>query len=223
MEVSSRDPQKSPPLSREEIIEELEKAQASNVAAYLASIDDVEAELRRLTGLFVHSADIDSTSVQYKAFRIRFRALGPDRWPMALLRRYEQARRWQDRYVCVYAGIPFARDSVSARELGLRALTDRSYQVRRRAHQLLAYSLERSCLPAMRECLETETRPEARDSLMAAITAVERQDHHRYLDRNETGKVHWHANPWDYGGETHQRAFIQSRKRYDRQGWAVAV
>ena len=59
MEVSSRDPQKSPPLSREEIIEELEKAQASNVAAYLASIDDVEAEpfTLRVRGVGVFGGD----------------------------------------------------------------------------------------------------------------------------------------------------------------------
>ena len=103
---------------------------------------------------------------------------------------YPGAAKWQGRVSLVFHAIPFARTSEAAYRLGLAALQDKSTMVRYRACGLLAYSLRRDALPALRKLLR---HPDARtvEDARAAITAIEAKNHHLFVDRARTGRLFW--------------------------------
>lgn len=103
---------------------------------------------------------------------------------------YPKVSSWQGRVALVFHSIPFARSSESAFRLGLAALQDRSFMVRYRACGLLAYSLKRDALPALRALLKHRDNRTVEDA-QAAISAIEEQNHHLFVDRNRTGRVFW--------------------------------
>jgi hypothetical protein len=177
-----------PWLSKNGVRRDIAAADAPFAGAWLAIIGDRQAEAARLTRLFVDGAPAT-------AVRVRLDALGPELWPRALLARYRQARLRDDRKDCVRAATGLARDSMAARELGVTALADRSWSVRYWAHQLLAYSLDSSIVPLLRVARGKETRPELLDSIDGAIKSIEKRNHNLFLDRRETGRAGWSANP----------------------------
>lgn len=68
--------------------------------------------------------------------------------------------------------------------------------VRYRACGLLANSLQREAIPALKSLLnhpDTATR----DDAAAAIMAIDKQNHHLFRDRDQSGKVQWILNPED--------------------------
>ena len=119
---------------------------------------------------------------------------------IALKECYARATRSKDRHRFVFEAIKEARTCAIARQLGVEALRDRSYSVRMRAHQVLAYGLDAATLPALRASLREESRQELKDSLKAAINAVTKQNHHLYVDREERGNAHWNVAPWENDG-----------------------
>ena len=203
-----------PWLSKNGVRREIEAADAPHAKAWLATVSDREKEAARLTRLFVEGAP--GTAV-----RVRLDALGSELWPRALLARYEQARLRDDRHDCVKRAIGLARDSQAARELGLKALADRSWFVRYRAHQLLAYSLDPAAIETLRETRESESRQELRESIDAAIKAIEKRNHNLFLDRRETGHIGWGANPWDAHDPAVQHGTLRYLLGKRREGWEV--
>lgn len=203
-------------LTREQALKAVKEASAPYEKRYLAMVGDADVEVRRLTNLLVAGAD-------KRAVRVRLQALGPERWPHALVDWYEQAHRAEDRHSCVYEALFHARDSAVARELGLTALNDRAYSVRWRAHQLLAYSLDRSVLPKLKDALTSEARPELRDSLKAAITAIEAQNHNLYKDRQGRGNVRWVVMPWEGTDPVVNHSRLKSRIRETVAAWQTEI
>lgn len=98
-------------------------------------------------------------------------------------------------YVLIYE----ARRSAEARAFAVALLHDRSDKVVEFAAQALAWGLDRSHLPAMREALSRQTGAKAHH-IRAAIAAVEAGNPDLFLDRKGTGCLHlrimdrnWHA------------------------------
>jgi hypothetical protein len=109
---------------------------------------------------------------------------------------YPTATRAEARVALIYHCIRYARTSEEAYQLGLAALNDRARPVRHRACGLLAYSLRRDALPALRLAAvhqDADTAAEAR----AAIRAIEQRNHHLYIDRDGSGTSFWVVNPED--------------------------
>ncbi len=207
---------KYPPLPKDEAIRQMEAVSKPYARRYCASIQDAETEVQRLTSLLKSGKGPNSV-------RVRLKALGPEFWSAALLECYEQARRAEDRRDYVRSAIFEARESNTARRLGLRALHDRSYTVRYRAHQVLAYSLDRSVLPAMRDALKVEPREDMRKLLKAAINAIEKQNHHFYIDRKESGHGRWSVQPWDSGDPVLQHASLSWEIERIKAGWETEI
>lgn len=115
--------------------------------------------------------------------------LGLDAVPH-LVEAFHGARTWQGRAAALFYATRFARDSEAAFRLGLEALNDRARQVRTRACGLLAYSLRKDaegCLMLLCGHADSATREDA----TAALAALRDQDHHRFKDRDGTGRIFW--------------------------------
>ncbi|RLA51908.1 MAG: hypothetical protein DRR42_09050 [Gammaproteobacteria bacterium] len=114
-------------------------------------------------------------------------ALGSD-LPAYLFSRYLVARRSAIRSSCVYHAMRYARESENALELGVAAIQDNSKVVRYRGCMLLAYSLQKHTLPKLRALIDS-IHANSRNDLLAAIDAIESQNHHYFIDRDHTGDM----------------------------------
>lgn len=203
-----------PLLTKDEVIKNLASAERPYRDRYLAGVPDVEAEAKRLTARLIQGGS-------EKGIKVRLKALGLECWPQALMERYKSARRWQDRHSCVFAAIPEARNSEVARELARLALGDRSSTVRWRAHQVLAYGLDRPALPLLVEALKAEKRADLRDSLTAAITAIKEGDHNLYVNREGWDDVGWDVQPWEGDDPAIQRGSLNHEIQEIIEGWTT--
>ena len=110
--------------------------------------------------------------------------------PRLLRQHYQNSRKWQARVSCLYHAIAYARHFPEAVQLGREALGDRSKVVRYRACMLLAVSLDKASLPVLRNA-ETQTGQdeETIGNIRAALKAIENQNHHLFVDRDNSGKM----------------------------------
>ena len=207
-------------VTKEEALAARETVSEPFRSIYLMSVDDIEAEFFRLTKLLAARV---GDSCQRRALKVRLQALGAERWPEALCEVYEKANKARDRREVVTSAISDARESSAARQLGTMALSDRSFGVRDQAAQLLAYGLDRSVLPSLRAALDKEKRATVRQSMAAAIKAIEEQNHHLFLDRQNSGKSHWGVNPWDCGEPPIQRGILCFELEKIKEGWETDV
>ena len=118
------------------------------------------------------------------ALELRTR-LGKD-LPDLLLSRYRHAKKWATRSSCVYHAIRYANDSDAAVELALLAINDRAKVVRYRACMLVACSQRKDLLPRLRRLL-TDVENDTKADLLAAIDAIESQNHNYFVDRDHSG------------------------------------
>jgi hypothetical protein len=109
---------------------------------------------------------------------------------------YPRAKTWQGRASLVFHSTRYARESDSAFQLGLAALTDRSTVVRYRACGLCAYSLRTDALLALRALLGHKDSRTVQDA-SAAIDSIEQQNHHLFVDRTHSGRSFWIVNESD--------------------------
>ncbi len=109
--------------------------------------------------------------------------------PGYLLSKYRSSKSWQHRCSCVYHSISFSRESCTALELGLEALSDRSKYVRYRACMLLAWSLNKKALPHLREAAAACNDNQTQEDLKAAIDAITSQNSNFFIDRDHSGHM----------------------------------
>ena len=69
------------PVTKEDALAARKAAGEPFASRYLASVDDTEAEARRLTGLLQHAKFL-------RPVKVRLQALGPELWPEALQNNY---------------------------------------------------------------------------------------------------------------------------------------
>jgi len=115
------------------------------------------------------------------------RKLG-DNLPCYLHQKYKLERKAAPRSSCVYHSVRYARTSQEAIELGLAAIFDRSKIVRYRGCMLLAYAQKRDVLPKLKQALEAIPR-NSYDDLLAAIDAIEYENHNYFVDRDHSGLI----------------------------------
>ena len=109
---------------------------------------------------------------------------------------YPKARKWQGRAALIFHGVGYARTSEIAFQLGLVALRDKATIVRYRACSLCAYSLRSEAIAPLKQLLrhpDSQTVADAR----AAIDAIQRRNHHYFVDRDHSGRSFWEVNPGD--------------------------
>jgi hypothetical protein len=109
---------------------------------------------------------------------------------------YPTFSRWQGRVSLVFHSIRYACISEDAFQLGLEALNDRATVVRYRACALVAYSLRRDALFALKKLLSHADSKTVEDA-KAAMNAIRKQNHHLFQDRDQSGMVRWVVNPED--------------------------
>ncbi len=110
--------------------------------------------------------------------------------PQLLGQHYRNSRKWQARVSCLYHSIAYARHFPEAVQLGREALADRSKVVRYRACMLLAVSLDNESLAALRKAeKEAGQDEETIGNIRAALNAIENQNHHLFVDRDNSGKM----------------------------------
>jgi hypothetical protein len=102
----------------------------------------------------------------------------------------------EGRRAILFHTIKHARTSEAAFQLGVAALADRASIVRYRACGVLAYSLRRDALPHLHALTAHKDQKTAGDA-RAAIDAIERQNHHYFVDRDHTGQTFWEVNEGD--------------------------
>jgi len=61
---------------------------------------------------------------------------------------------------------------------------------------LLAYSLRKDALAKLRPLLQ-HSDPRTREDARAAIDAIEKRNHHLYVDRDHSGRARWVVNEGD--------------------------
>jgi hypothetical protein len=138
---------------------------------------------------------VATASAESEAAWQDLKVLGADVVPF-LAEAFPKTRTWQGRVALVFHCIRFARSSASAFDLGLRGLQDKSYMVRYRACGVLAYSLRRDALPHLKLLLAHRDKRTIEDAA-AAIAAITSQNHHRFVDRSNSGSTFWEVNPGD--------------------------
>lgn len=106
------------------------------------------------------------------------------------------AKTYQCRAALLHLATRYARTNRVAFEMGLEGCDDRSSLVRYRACGLLAYSLRKEALPRLQALLD---HPDAktREDAAAAIQAIRKKSHHRYINRDGKGFVRWVVNDSD--------------------------
>lgn len=109
--------------------------------------------------------------------------------PPLLLEKYRSSKKWQTRCSCVYHAIRYSRDDENTFQLGIEALSDKSKVVRYRACMLLACSLKKDALSALRELASRSSDRETQANAHAAIDAIENQNTNYFVDRDHSGKV----------------------------------
>jgi hypothetical protein len=114
----------------------------------------------------------------------------------SLAQAYPRFRTAQGRVSLVFHAIRHARSSDDAFKLGLAALRDKATLVRYRACGLLAYSLRKDALSHLKEALSHPDEKTAEDA-RAAITAIKKQNHHLFIDRDQSGRTEWVVNESD--------------------------
>jgi len=156
---------------------------------------------------------LDSTSwAEVEDAWEQLKEAGVDR--VALARRgYPTLRKWQGRATLIRGLTPLARDRPDAVALAVDALEDRSYMVRWRACEVLAYSLDRAALPYLAALLGHSDHRTVED-VRRAIRAIESQNHHTFKDLDDTGAIRWMVN----AGDAHDRRHGRPVDREPR-GW----
>jgi len=109
---------------------------------------------------------------------------------------YPNAKKLEGRRAIMFHAIRYARTSEAAFQLGVAGLTDRASIVRYRACGVLAYSLRRDALPHL-EALLTHHDPKTAEDARAAIDAINRKNHHYFVDRDHAGQLFWEVNDGD--------------------------
>lgn len=112
--------------------------------------------------------------------------LGAD-LPRYLLARYQTNKRWGARSSYLYHSVRYASTSAAAIELALCGVLDRSKAVRYRACMLLACSRRKDLVPAL-EALAEKVPANTKADLMAAIDAIESENHNYFVDRDHSEK-----------------------------------
>ncbi|MEM7173615.1 MAG: hypothetical protein AAF530_25875 [Pseudomonadota bacterium] len=105
---------------------------------------------------------------------------------------FPKLKTWRARNAIVYTAIKFARRSENAKKLCSLGLQDKSKRVRQTACALAAFSLDRDFLPEL-EAFAGRSDPETTEDAFAAINAIQKQNHHLFMDRQETGHVTWNV------------------------------
>lgn len=101
-------------------------------------------------------------------------------------------RTWRARDMIIQTAIKFARTSKGSKELGFMGLTDKSKKVRQTACSFAAFSLDDEYLPTLRTLRSATDREVAADAV-AAIDAIQHQNHHLFMDRQHSGRVTWNV------------------------------
>lgn len=135
----------------------------------------------------LNSLDGSGSDQEFQAVH-ELRKLG-DILPSLLLKQYRSSKKWQARCSCVYHSIRYSRRVDDSVRLGIEALSDKSKVVRYRACMLLAYSLNKEAIPALRELELRENDKKTREDAHAAIEAIENQNADYFVDRDHSGKV----------------------------------
>jgi hypothetical protein len=108
--------------------------------------------------------------------------------PTHLFDLYKRSKRKGVRAACLYYCFRDAKNSSPAQDMALAALCDKSKQVRYRACQLLAYSLNKSLMPRL-ESHRNTIAANSLDDLDAALDAIAHQNQHYFRDREHSGKI----------------------------------
>jgi hypothetical protein len=124
---------------------------------------------------------------EFSAIRQLRKCYGTE-FPRVMVELYNQSARAEPRASALYHSFGAAKENSYTKELGLRAVLDRSKIVRYRACQLLAYSQDQSLLPEMYRLLES-IPSQSKADFSAAIDAIELQNHNYFLDREHTGRI----------------------------------
>lgn len=101
-------------------------------------------------------------------------------------------RTWRARDTILSAAIKFARTSDIGKKLGFMGMADKSKRVRQTACSLAAFSLDRAFLPTL-NALRSAPDSEVAEDAIAAIDAIQHQNHHLFMDRQHTGSVTWNV------------------------------
>jgi len=149
-----------------------------------------DSQIRHALEMF----DTASTSAHETAWTL-LRPLGVDVVPF-LAEYFPRTKKAQGRVALVFHAIQFARESQAAFELGLLALNDKATLVRYRACGLCAYSLRRDAIPSLERLLQ-HADVKTVDDARAAIDAIQRKNHHYFIDRSHSDNTFWEVNPED--------------------------
>lgn len=109
---------------------------------------------------------------------------------------FPRTKKTQGRVALVFHAIRFARESHSAFELGVLALSDKATLVRYRACALCAYSLRDDAIPHLKLLLKHSDSKTVADA-KAAIDAIRFRNHHYFVDRIHSCGTFWEVNPGD--------------------------
>jgi hypothetical protein len=108
--------------------------------------------------------------------------------PHHMLEVYGESKQWKIRNWAVRFAIGYSRRSEDSVMLGKIALFDRSKHVRFEACALLACSLRSDAIPNLCEAREKFPDSMTQEGTIAAIDAINSQNHAFFLDRDHSGK-----------------------------------
>lgn len=118
----------------------------------------------------------------------QFKPLGPEKFLPAFLEAFPRLRKATSRVFVVFSSIRYAASHPEAFQLGLAALKDKATLVRYRGCMLLAVAQKAEALEplvALVGHVDSATAADAR----AAIAAIQKKNHHLFVDRQATGRL----------------------------------
>lgn len=124
------------------------------------------------------------------------RKYGLDNLISVYIEAFPRIKNWAGRMHIMFWIRRYARSNPLVLEIAKRGLADRSRIVRTYSCSALAYSLDANSIPNLKQLLDHDDET-TRGDAAAAIKAIEKQNHHLWADRQETGKSYWVVNPGD--------------------------
>lgn len=119
---------------------------------------------------------------------LELRTLG-SKLPQLLGEHFHRSRSWKVRSSCVYHAMRYAKESDTAVVIGLAAIKDKAQAVRYRGAMLLAYSQRKDVLAKLHEARAALQGKQGADDMMAAIDAIESENHNYFVDRTHSNNV----------------------------------
>ena len=103
---------------------------------------------------------------------------------------FPKIKNWPGRMYISFTLIPYVKINQDVFDLALIGIFDKSKIVRNYCCSMLAYAKKTEAIPYLKK-LNISRYETSHEDAIAAIAAIEKQNHHLWVDREDSGNIFW--------------------------------